>query len=96
MYKYDPRFDPGSGAPPYLSASAPLVKSEKEMFTIDTLICSTKLTQKPALLNLLKWRSTQDDAQRVQMVVRHITFVVGEEVVKFLTDIFDAVFAILD
>lgn len=65
----------------------------ESFFVIETLACSTKLTQNPSLLGLLKWRHNPNS---VQQTVKHITYVNGEEVVKFLTDIFDAVFAILD
>ena len=64
----------------------------ESFFVIETLACSTKLTQNPSLLGLLKWRHNPNS---VQQTVKHITYVNGEEVVKFLTDIFDAVFAIL-
>jgi hypothetical protein len=82
------------GTPQYLSQAANMTHSDKEEFFVETLACSTKLTQNPSLLNLLKLKV--NPSADVRQTVKHITYVNGEEVVKFLTDIFDAVFAVLD
>ena len=94
VFKYDARLDPAGagGVPQYVTHPGQCQPTDSK-FNIRTLACSTKLTQNASLLALLKWRQNPN---AVQQTVKHITYVNGEEVVKFLSDIFDAVFAILD
>jgi hypothetical protein len=94
VFKYDARLDPaGAGGVLQYVTHPGQCQPTDSMFNIRTLACSTKLTQNASLLALLKWRQNPN---AVQQTVRHIVYINGEEIVKFFTDIFDAVFAILD
>ena len=67
-----------------------LIRSSKESVHIRTLLCSTKLTQNGDLLSLLKWRANPETVHEALNKVRRLN---GEEVVKFLQDILDALFS---
>ncbi|XP_015795969.1 dedicator of cytokinesis protein 3 isoform X2 [Tetranychus urticae] len=67
-----------------------LTRSSKESVHVRTQLCSTKLTQNTDLLTLLKWRSNPETVQDALMKVHRLN---GEEVVKFLQDILDALFS---
>ncbi|GLG95600.1 uncharacterized protein GBIM_02534 [Gryllus bimaculatus] len=66
--------------------------SSKDTFVIQTNVCSTKLTQNVDLLGLLNWSS---HPERLHASLEALMKVDGEEVVKFLQDVLDALFNIL-
>ncbi|XP_044753163.1 dedicator of cytokinesis protein 1 [Coccinella septempunctata] len=64
----------------------------KDSFTLSSNICSTKLTQNVILLGLLNWAAKRDS---LNQTLQSLMKVDGEEVVKLLQDILDALFNIL-
>ncbi|XP_076362645.1 dedicator of cytokinesis protein 3-like isoform X4 [Tachypleus tridentatus] len=68
----------------------PFTRSPREILEIHTLLCSTKLTQNGDLLALLKWKAHPD---RIQDTLLKVMKLNGEEIVKFLQDILDALFS---
>uniref|UniRef100_A0A8B9NEE4 Dedicator of cytokinesis 3 n=1 Tax=Accipiter nisus TaxID=211598 RepID=A0A8B9NEE4_9AVES len=68
-------------------------RSTKETFSVSTQLSSTKLTQNVDLLALLKWKAYPDRVMDILGRLRHVS---GEEIVKFLQDILDTLFVVLD
>ncbi|XP_057701081.1 dedicator of cytokinesis protein 3-like isoform X2 [Corythoichthys intestinalis] len=68
-------------------------RSARENFWISTQLSSTKLTQNADLLALLKWKAHPEWVGDILARVRNVN---GEEIVKFLQDILDTLFSILD
>ncbi|XP_025835960.1 dedicator of cytokinesis protein 1 [Agrilus planipennis] len=66
--------------------------STKDSFVIGSNICSTKLTQNVNLLGLLNWANHKDTLAESLSALMYVD---GEEVVKFLQDVLDALFNIL-
>ncbi|KAH8388441.1 hypothetical protein KR093_006384, partial [Drosophila rubida] len=64
----------------------------KDQLSICVNLCSTKLTQSVSLLGLLHWSAHRE---RLEQSLNALSEVPGEEVVKFLQDILDALFNIL-
>jgi len=87
VYKSNPKNDKGFLNPKSLTPNA------KESFHIRTLACSTRFTQEPMLLNLLRWESKISILGEILTKVSDVT---GTEMVKFLKAIFDALFKILE
>ncbi|KAE8266357.1 hypothetical protein A4X09_0g5990 [Tilletia walkeri] len=79
--------------PPSLSATfQPL----RDNLTLRTFLVSTRFTQNETLLKLLNWRtSLASNFTELQDVLTKFTFVGEVEIVKFLRDIFDALFGIM-
>ncbi|XP_074493212.1 dedicator of cytokinesis protein 3-like isoform X13 [Sebastes fasciatus] len=78
---------------PSIPSSLIFQRSAKETFWIATQLSSTKLTQNVDLLALLKWKAHPDRVMDILGRLRHVN---GEEIVKFLQDILDTLFSILD
>ncbi|XP_062554821.1 dedicator of cytokinesis protein 1 isoform X3 [Armigeres subalbatus] len=78
-----------SGGKPSMSGFS---LASKDCFTIETNLCSTKLTQNVDILGLLNWSSRKE---KMEESLNALMNVKGEEVVKFLQDILDALFNIL-
>ncbi|GAB1294636.1 Dedicator of cytokinesis protein 3 [Apodemus speciosus] len=81
---------------PNIPSSLIFQRSTKESFFISTQLSSTKLTQNDPtmdLLALLKWKAFPDRIMDILGRLRHVS---GEEIVKFLQDILDTLFVILD
>ncbi|XP_014253314.1 dedicator of cytokinesis protein 1 isoform X3 [Cimex lectularius] len=69
-----------------------LTLTNKDSFTIQTNVCSTKLTQNIDLLSLLNWAN---EPGNVKDSLQALSNVSGEEIVKFLQDVLDALFNII-
>ncbi|KAI4460497.1 dedicator of cytokinesis [Holotrichia oblita] len=72
-------------------ASGAFSRSHKEIVCVRTLLCSTKLTQNVDLLSLLRWKS---HPERIQDSLQRVLRLGDEELVKFLQDVLDALFAL--
>uniref|UniRef100_A0AAR5PSM5 Dedicator of cytokinesis protein 3 n=1 Tax=Dendroctonus ponderosae TaxID=77166 RepID=A0AAR5PSM5_DENPD len=72
-------------------ASGQFSRSHKELISIKTLLCSTKLTQNVDLLALLRWKS---HPERIQESLQRVLKLGDEELIKFLQDVLDALFAL--
>ncbi|KAF8135611.1 hypothetical protein EV363DRAFT_1396094 [Boletus edulis] len=83
--------------PDQLTVSADLLRLApplRDTLIIRSSLCSTKFTQNPVLLSLLKWDQIPDK-ELLSTVLTKFTFVGEGEIVKFLRDIFDSLFGIL-
>ena len=69
------------------------IQLTKDQFMVQTTLCSTKLTQDMALLNLLRWEVLGED--QLRSVLKNFTFIGPVEIVKYFQDIFDTLFAII-
>lgn len=74
----------------YFSGSPSFSRSPKEVVFVTTLLCSTKLTQNVDLLSLLQWKA---HPERISEALGRVLRLDGEELVKFLQDILDALFS---
>ncbi|KAG8964810.1 hypothetical protein FRC03_001343 [Tulasnella sp. 419] len=66
----------------------------RDSFTIRSFLCSTMFTSNSVLLGLLHWEKL-NDKEEILTALSQFTFVGEMEIVKFLRDIFDSLFAIL-
>ncbi|KAI0717219.1 cytoplasmic protein [Cerioporus squamosus] len=77
--------------PPELQKIAPPLR---DSLVIRSSLCSTRFTQNSVLLSLLNWEQITDK-ELLSTILSKFTFVGEVEIVKFLRDIFDSLFAIL-
>ncbi|XP_055616289.1 dedicator of cytokinesis protein 3 isoform X2 [Toxorhynchites rutilus septentrionalis] len=73
-----------------LESNSPYHRSSKEAFFVKTILCSTKLTQNSDLLSLLQWRN---HPKRIKESLQRVLRLHNEELIKFLQDVLDALFA---
>lgn len=66
----------------------------RDALTIRSSLCSTRHTQNPVLSKLLNWTQIEEK-EFLSAVLAKFTFVGEVEIVKFLRNIFDSLFAIL-
>ncbi|XP_052752869.1 dedicator of cytokinesis protein 1 [Galleria mellonella] len=71
-----------------------LALAPRDALSAATKLCSTKLTQRQEILGVLKW-STHHEEGSLRGALTNLLLVPSEEIVKFLQDILDALFAIL-
>ncbi|XP_023246842.1 dedicator of cytokinesis protein 3 [Copidosoma floridanum] len=81
---------PSNAREPNYPGIGPFTRSPKEAVFIQTLLCSTKLTQNVDLLSLLQWKT---HPEKISEALSRVLRLDGEELVKFLQDILDALFA---
>ena len=60
---------------------------------VQTYLCSTKFSQDKVLLGLLRWK--EQPPGELPELLKRLTFVPEIEIVKLLSDVFDAIFSIL-
>lgn len=60
---------------------------------VQTYLCSTKYSQDPVILALLKWKDRQRD--EIPILLQELIFVDEIEIVKLLNDVLDSLFGIL-
>ena len=60
---------------------------------LETFLCSTAFSQDQVLLGVLKWREQPED--QLLIMLRQLVFVSEIEIVKVVSDVFDALFSIL-
>lgn len=65
-------------------------RSSKEVLSLKSLLISTKLTQNSDILSLLQWR---EHPERIKDSLTRVLKLRDEELVKFLQDVLDALFA---
>lgn len=90
---------PGSGRGGYLSlpwgvkGHSPDVTGPIATLRMDTYLCSTKYSQDPVILALLKWK----DRPRAEIpsLLQELIFIDEIEIVKLLNEVLDALFGIL-
>jgi len=83
---------PGEEASFYLTSDIKPFVRKGDSVVVSTLLCSTQLTQTDAMYSLLNWRKVPPES--MQVVLDKFLFVTSFEIIKFLRETFDALFAI--
>ena len=97
LYLQAPAWVPNGGRvdnlaiPGEMQKFAPILR---DSLIIRSSLCSTKFTQNSVLLSLLNWEKLAD-REILSTILTMFTFVGEVEIVRFLQDIFDSLFAIL-
>jgi len=92
LYNWDTKLARGAS---YLTETDPKkLVALKDTFSFKTFLASTKLTQNVSLLRLLRWKSST--GSEMATILKNFTFIGEIEIIKFVQDIFDALFSILD
>ncbi|XP_061187697.1 dedicator of cytokinesis protein 3-like isoform X2 [Saccostrea echinata] len=76
----------------FITKSLPYTRSARETIQVSTKLTSTKFTQTSELLGVLKWRDCMSDLERNLDKLMNLQ---GGEIMKFLSDILDALFEML-
>ncbi|XP_021369195.1 dedicator of cytokinesis protein 4-like isoform X3 [Mizuhopecten yessoensis] len=75
-------------------SNTPYKRSAREKLTVKTQLCSTKYTQTSDLLGLLQWKLPANQ-QRLPAILDQLSKMEGVEIMKFLPDVLDSLFAIM-
>ncbi|XP_033744691.1 dedicator of cytokinesis protein 4-like isoform X3 [Pecten maximus] len=90
-YLYDDLGDPRLSMFP---SNLAYKKSAREKLTVKTQLCSTKYTQTSDLLGLLQWKLPENQ-RRLPTILDQFSHIEGVEIMKFLPDVLDSLFAIM-
>ena len=80
--------NPREGTPRIESLTGPVA-----VLYLESYLCSTEFSQDQVLLGVLKWREQPED--QLLVMLRQLVFVPEIEIVKVVSDVFDALFGIL-
>ncbi|THH28531.1 hypothetical protein EUX98_g5658 [Antrodiella citrinella] len=97
QYLQAPAWVPNNVRPDQLTVPVEMQKIApilRDSLTVRSSLCSTKFTQNSVLLSLLNWEKLAD-REVLSKILTMFTFVGEVEIVRFLQDIFDSLFAIL-
>lgn len=97
VYLEAPSSHPADGRePPSLPAEmARVAPALRDVLVIRSSLCSARHTQNTVLLSLLHWQALANDPALLKDALSKFTFVNPVEIVKFLRDVFDALFGIM-
>ena len=96
-FNLHPTLDPGrSGVESIPMHLQGVFQPLRDSLIVRTFLVSTRYTQNEVILRLINWSSSlANDVNSLRSVLTQFTFVGEVEIVKFLRDIFDALFGIM-